>query len=263
MTVDYEWAAAAEGHSFEPLPDGCPGVECGAPAVLYHDSDEVRTARCEAGHIYGVTRLQWDVSFSSQWRLQRSNLPACAAVKLNRVEEQRPATLVLAAVEVPALLAVSEALAARSTPARCWPHPVLVGPPGVGKTQLLARWGAKVLADGVDVYYTTPVDYLGYLQDGFSGGSKASATAVRRTRTAAVLILDDIAAERGTDWQVEELAKLIDQRYRSNLPTLAATNLPPEQWDTRLGARTASRLREMTLPVYVDGVDLRESRGVL
>jgi hypothetical protein len=80
---------------------------------------------------------------------------------------------------------------------------------------------------------------------------------IERAIGADVLALDDLGAERPTDWALDRLSTLVDARYAAGRPILAATNLPVEEWHDAYGDRVASRLVEMTEPTLVGGVDLR------
>lgn len=44
-----------------------------------------------------------------------------------------------------------------------------------------------------------------------------------------LLIIDDLGAERGTDYSLERVYDIIDSRYRSNKPIILTTNLTMEQ----------------------------------
>ena len=52
-----------------------------------------------------------------------------------------------------------------------------------------------------------------------------------------VLVLDDLGAQRDTDWTVERLYQLIAHRYERRLPLLITTNLELESLDQRIASR--------------------------
>lgn len=78
-----------------------------------------------------------------------------------------------------------------------------------------------------------------------------------------LLVLDDLAAERDTDYMNEIVQNIVDSRYRAGLPTIVTTNLTADELknpaDIRK-ARTYSRLLEMTFPVEVKGADRRKAK---
>ncbi|SHI24718.1 DNA replication protein DnaC [Sporobacter termitidis DSM 10068] len=60
-----------------------------------------------------------------------------------------------------------------------------------------------------------------------------------------LLVLDDLGAEKATDWALEKLFDLIDFRYNELLPIVATTNLTTLEMKDVLGDRIADRLRSM------------------
>ena len=64
-------------------------------------------------------------------------------------------------------------------------------------------------------------------------------------RLAAVdlLHLEDVGAEKQTDWVLEQLYSLINERYEQQRSILVTTNLPFEKLEEQIGQRTASRHR--------------------
>ncbi len=75
-----------------------------------------------------------------------------------------------------------------------------------------------------------------------------------------LLVLDDLAAERKTEYMSEIVFNVIDARYRAGLPLIVTTNLTSEELKHPADIsyqRTFSRLLEMCVPVKVDGKDKR------
>lgn len=75
-----------------------------------------------------------------------------------------------------------------------------------------------------------------------------------------LLILDDLAAERNTEFMNEMIYDVIDARYRAKLPLIVTTNLTGSELnnpsDIQRG-RIYSRLMQMCIPVAVKGEDRR------
>jgi DNA replication protein DnaC len=65
-----------------------------------------------------------------------------------------------------------------------------------------------------------------------------------RPETAAILVLDDVGAERANDWTLDRLYLLINERIRNCAPMVCTTNYPPESEDfrDRVSDRIASRI---------------------
>lgn len=81
-----------------------------------------------------------------------------------------------------------------------------------------------------------------------------------------LLVIDDLAAERDTEFMGEMVFNIIDARYRSGKPLIVTTNLSAremkEAGDVRR-QRVFSRVQEMCVPVKVVGVDRRKGRSDL
>ena len=72
-----------------------------------------------------------------------------------------------------------------------------------------------------------------------------------------ILILDDIGAEKLSDWVFERFYLIINHRYEEMLPTIFTSNLPIADLAERIGDRTVSRIVEMCDIVKIEGKDRR------
>lgn len=73
-----------------------------------------------------------------------------------------------------------------------------------------------------------------------------------------VLILDDIGAEKATEWSTERLYMIIEKCYRMNRIVLLATNLGlTGPFQDQYGDRIFSRINEMCELVQISGEDRR------
>ena len=52
-----------------------------------------------------------------------------------------------------------------------------------------------------------------------------------------LLVLDDLGAEKVTDWVAERLRSIVDYRYRQGLPLVVTSNVPLEELDRRIESR--------------------------
>ena len=75
-----------------------------------------------------------------------------------------------------------------------------------------------------------------------------------------LLVLDDLSAERKTEYMQEIVFNVIDSRYRAKLPTIITSNLTAEAIKNPADIayqRIFSRLLEMCVPIEVKGEDRR------
>lgn len=132
----------------------------------------------------------------------------------------------------------------------------ITGPAGVGKTHLATAWLAH-LAPGlavIDAQYgrvtyrsalwASVPGILCELRATFGGRAGGEMEVMRRYASAAILVLDDLGAQKVTDWTVESLYLLVSKRLNDCLPTIVTSNLKLGDL-SRVDNRMASRLGGM------------------
>jgi len=72
-----------------------------------------------------------------------------------------------------------------------------------------------------------------------------------------LLIIDDLGAEKPTEWVEETFYKIIDKRYEEMLPTVFTSNLDLGVLAEKISDRLTSRIAEMCEIIKVDGEDKR------
>ena len=87
---------------------------------------------------------------------------------------------------------------------------------------------------------------------------------IAQLNRAKLLIIDDLGAERGTDFALEKVYDIIDSRYRAKLPMLLTTNLElgmmQEATDIRY-SRIYDRIFEVCYPVQFVGQSFRKAEA--
>lgn len=150
------------------------------------------------------------------------------------------------------------------------PWLVLSGTCGTGKSMMAcAALNSLAGLQGKAVQFVATVDLLGALRDGFESGrtGPSEAQLIRDLSRVDVLCLDDVAAAPSA-FEAKELLKIIDARYRDELPTIIVSNLStrpgadgsPSELEAFLGNVAYSRLEEVSLFAACVTVDYRKVR---
>lgn len=95
------------------------------------------------------------------------------------------------------------------------------GPVGVGKSFFSSCVCNEILKQRVSVCATSFSRVLNVLQSSFDGRQET----LDRLGRFQLLFLDDLGAERSTEFSLEQIFSVVDSRYRTKRPTLITTNL--------------------------------------
>jgi DNA replication protein DnaC len=123
----------------------------------------------------------------------------------------------------------------------------LMGGPGTGKTTLAMLASKAAIDAGRSVaIYSTPA-LLARIRRTFDAerGEEGYLGFFDRLVSVDLLHLDDLGAERSTDWVLEQLYAIVDRRYNDERSIVFTTNLEEPELTAQIGARTVSRLIEM------------------
>lgn len=136
---------------------------------------------------------------------------------------------------------------------------LLYGTVGTGKT-----FAAACIANAlIDKGFPCLVTNFSRLINTISGMYDGKQTYIDSLNNYDLLVIDDLASERDTEYMNEIIFNIIDSRYRAGLPLIITTNLTAEELkqpaDIRK-QRVYSRLFEMCIPVEIKGVDRRRER---
>lgn len=131
------------------------------------------------------------------------------------------------------------------------------GDVGTGKTFSAACIANALLDRRIPVVMTSFVKLLESVQ----GFREDEEKLMRQLNRAKLLIIDDLGAERGTDFALEKVYNIVDSRYRSRLPMILTTNLDLEEMkrvtDIRY-SRIYDRIFEVCYPVKFTGPSFRK-----
>src|SRR5206468_9547194 len=103
------------------------------------------------------------------------------------------------------------------------------------------------------LFFTTP-ELLTLIRSTYNSAIKSSEVdVIRPVMEAQLLVLDDLGAERPTDWVEETMNLIVNTRYNNRRVTIFTSNYPREaaadshadELKERVGFRLFSRLNEM------------------
>lgn len=136
---------------------------------------------------------------------------------------------------------------------------MFVGPPGTGKTHLAAAVLREVFRKGVPCSFIQVPRLLEEIRNSYNNESEQNTENLARTATRKFVVLDDMGAERLTDWVREQMYMIVNDRYGNMLPTVITSNCTITELAKRLGERTADRLSEMCRVVPLMGKSWRRA----
>lgn len=131
------------------------------------------------------------------------------------------------------------------------------GNTGNGKTYSSACIANALIDRGVPVLMTSFTKILAGMTGMFSEDRISYLDSLSEFK---LLVIDDLGAERQSEFSLEQVYAVIDSRYKSNLPLIVTTNLSinemrnPKNMDYQ---RIYDRVLEMCVPIHFKGESLR------
>lgn len=136
---------------------------------------------------------------------------------------------------------------------------LLCGQVGTGKSFLAAAIANELINQGTPCLMTNFSRIISRVSEKFGGDQKYLDDLNRFD----LLIIDDLGAERDTEFTWEKVMNVIDARYRAGLPLIITTNFEPKDFADRgdiRRQRVFSRLKEMCILLEVKGTDRRNKK---
>jgi len=216
----------------------CPlGVCDGSGWILDDEDDEARPCECR------------------EQRLSRGRNRGVASViprKFQGVSFDRPPVTEIEPMVVRVVRTWVEDLEANLDAGRgLW----LMGDTGTGKTTLAMLVSKAALGDNRSVAIYSLPKLLARIRQTYDAepGGDSYLSFFNRLTSVDLLHIDDLGAEKRSDWVLEQLYALVNERYEAQRSILVTTNLDQAELEEQIGSRTVSRLVEICgdpLPLF-------------
>jgi DNA replication protein DnaC len=139
------------------------------------------------------------------------------------------------------------------------------GDVGTGKTSLAMLVSKAALDAGRSVAIYSMPRLLADIKETYEDRSERSYMQLfDRLCSVDLLHIDDLGAEKRTEWVLEQLYAIVNERWQEQKSMIVTTNLlDPEELRAQIGARTVSRVTEMCIQIPIMGRDRREAASDL
>jgi DNA replication protein DnaC len=144
----------------------------------------------------------------------------------------------------------------------------LIGPPGIGKSHLAAAVLKQVIREkGARGLFYDVRELLKIIRSTYDPVARTTEIEILRpVMEADLLVLDDLGAEKASEWVGETLNLIVNTRYNERRLTIFTSNYEekedrtdPDALLVRVGARMHSRLYEMCEFLEYVGADFRHA----
>ncbi len=140
---------------------------------------------------------------------------------------------------------------------RCRRSLLLQGGVGLGKTFLASAIGNHAIAARKTVLYFTLAEFIDLIRAEKFDDEADFREAAQRLLEVDLIILDDLGAEKATEFVAQELFNLINVRLNRQMPMVVSTNLRAAELQDTYGERIASRLLFGFEALTLEGEDVR------
>lgn len=145
---------------------------------------------------------------------------------------------------------------------------MLYGKAGSGKTHLACAIARHIIEQKqIQVRFARVVDLLAEIRKTFNENeqyrTENESDLISRYTSVPLLVIDDLGAEKTTDWVRQILYQIIDERWIEQKPIIVTSNLNLEELEARFEERIASRVAGMCRLVESRDYDYRIKKSTL
>jgi DNA replication protein DnaC len=135
---------------------------------------------------------------------------------------------------------------------------MLYGPVGTGKTHLLKALLIKWADKNFPTRFLTVASVMDSIKASFDQEGRREGVVDELTHPH-ILVLDDLGAERSTEWAQEQFLTILEKRLRLGRVVFMTSNLGKEELGKRYDKRILDRLQEMCVFCAVEGDSQRRN----
>lgn len=136
---------------------------------------------------------------------------------------------------------------------------MLWGEAGNGKSLLAASVANELESKGKTVVFISMPNLLQKIRNTFNNNNRETENEIMKAlHTCDLLIIDDIGAEKITDWVEDVIFRIVDGRYTRKKQIFITSNLSPEDLGKKIGFRSMDRLTEMCQSINNKGTSYRK-----
>lgn len=245
-------AGAGKAGRVAALPGSCPFAACDGSGWVLGPEDVARPCECRERRVA---------------RARSRGIASVIPAKYRGVSFDRPPVCDLASAPrtapvVDEVRAYVEDLDGRLSEGRgLW----LMGDVGTGKTTLAMLVSRSALEAGRTVAIYSLPRLLARIRRTYDAeaGEDSYLQFFERLASVDLLHIDDLGAEKRSDWVLEQLYAIVNERYETQRAIMVTTNLDQPALEEQIGPRTVSRLVEVCgdpLPLF--GEDMRYQAGL-
>ncbi|WP_079709946.1 ATP-binding protein [Paraliobacillus ryukyuensis] len=129
---------------------------------------------------------------------------------------------------------------------------------GTGKSHLSVAITKALMEKGKTCVFISFPKLLTKIKDTYNNDGPTEDQLMNAMKNVDLLVIDDIGAEKRSEWSIAKLFEIIDDR--AGKATIYTTNLNSEELNNWVGERNFSRIMENTQPIKLNGNDYRRKQ---